>query len=99
MFTKKPSSNKTGLEDAIDSLLEEMTNLSGDDNEYARMADQLEKLYKLKEVDAKVDAQQRVSPDTWAVVGANLVGILMIVGHERANVVTSKALSLLMKLR
>ena len=98
MFAKKPSSNKIAVEDAIYSLLEEMANLNGDSDAYARMADQVEKLYKLREVDAKVDAQKRVSPDTWAVVGANLVGILMIVGHERANVVTSKALNLLMKL-
>ena len=99
MFTKKSSTNKDGLTKAIDSLLEEMSDLNGDDPEYAKMADQLTKLYALKEVDYRVESNSRVSMDTMAVVGANLAGILMIVGHERANVVTSKALSLLMKLK
>lgn len=99
MFNKKPSTNKDGVTKAIDSLLEEMSTLSGDDPEYAKMADQLTKLYALKEVDHKVESNGRVSMDTLAIVGANLAGILMIVGHERANVVTSKALSLLTKLR
>lgn len=99
MFTKKSSTNKDGLTKAIDSLLEEMSDLNGDDPEYAKMADQLTKLYALKEVDHRVESTHRVSMDTMAVVGANLAGILMIVGHERANVVTSKALSLLLKLK
>lgn len=99
MFTKKPTTNKDGLTQAIDSLLEEMSALSGDDPEYAKMADQLTKLYTLKEVDHKVESNRRVSMDTLAVVGANLAGILMIVGHERANIVTSKALTLLTKLK
>lgn len=99
MFTKKSSTNKDGLTKAIDSLLEEMSDLNGDDPEYAKMADQLTKLYALKEVDYRVESNSRVSMDTLAVVGANLAGILMIVGHERANVVTSKALSLLLKLK
>ena len=99
MFTRKPSSNKDGLTKAIDSLLEEMSALSGDDPEYAKMADQLTKLYALKEVDHKVESNMRINLDTLAVVGANLAGILMIVGYERENVMTSKALSLLMKLK
>lgn len=99
MFTKKSSTNKDGLSKAIDSLLEEMSDLNGDDPEYAKMADQLTKLYGLKEIDHKVESNSHVSADTLAVIGANLAGILMIVGHERAHVVTSKALSLLLKLK
>ena len=66
MFAKKPSSNKIAVEDAIYSLLEEMANLNGDSDAYARMADQVEKLYKLREVDAKVDAQQAGRDETIA---------------------------------
>lgn len=98
MLTKK-TPEKTGLESTIDKLIAEMEDFSGFDDEYAKMVVQLDTLYKLKEVDQKVDASKHVSRDTWAIVGANLAGILMIVGHERANVVTSKALNLLMKLR
>jgi hypothetical protein len=34
-----------------------------------------------------------------ATVAGSLVGILLIIGHERANVIGSKALGLVMKLR
>lgn len=99
MFNKKPNTNRDGLTEAIDSLLREMSDLNGDDPEYAKMADQLTKLYALKEIDHKVESGKRISLDTLAVVGANIAGILMIVGYERENVLTSKALSLLMKLK
>lgn len=34
-----------------------------------------------------------VSKDTLMIVGGNIIGILVIVGHERMHLVTSKALS------
>ena len=40
---------------------------------------------------------RRVSPDTMAIVAGNLLGIALIVGHERMNVVTSKALGFVLK--
>lgn len=94
MFKKTPKETD-GLENAITVLLHEMSGHQGDSEEYAKMVVQLDVLYKLKEVDSK----KRVSADTLAIIGANLLGIVMIVGHERANVVTSKALGLLSKLR
>lgn len=99
MFTQKPPSKKTGLEKAIDDLLLQMTHFSGEDAEYATMVKQLSKLYALKEIDHTVETRTRVSRDTLFIVGGNIIGILLIVGHERANVVTSKALQLLMKLK
>ena len=63
-------------------------------NEFDILTTQLSKLYKLKES----NSQKRVSPDTMLMAGANLLGILMIVGHERANVVTSKAMSFVTRL-
>lgn len=90
MFTMKTASTeKSGLEKAIDELLDEMANELGTSDEYSKMADQLVKLYKLKEV----DSTQRVSKDTIALIAGNLAGIAMIVGHERAAVVTSKAMT------
>lgn len=40
-----------------------------------------------------------VSADTWATIAANLAGILIIVKHEEANVIASKALGFVQKLR
>lgn len=91
----KPTDEESGLKDAIDTVFSEMAAHSSDSEEYAKMVSQLETLYSLK----SIDAPKRVSPDTLAIVAGNLLGIMLIVGHERANVVTSKALSFVLKLR
>ena len=95
MLTKWIKRKKTGLEEAIDELLLEMKNPLGDTDEYAKMAKQLQKLYKLK----AIDGPKKVSPDTLALVIGNLIGIILIVGHERANVIGSKALTFVQKLK
>ena len=43
--------------------------------------------------------KDRFSPDTLLMVGGNLAGILLILNFEKLNVVTSKALSFVIKLR
>jgi len=99
MFNENPTSNEVGVSTAIDSLLEEMASLNGDSEEFAQMNDQLTKLYALKEIDNNVKSWKRVSADTMAIVAGNLLGIVMIVSHERASILTSKALTLLMKMK
>jgi len=47
----------------------------------------------------ELDLRRRVSADTWATVAANIAGIMVIVGYERVNVVASKALGFVLKLR
>ena len=94
MYTRNSDESK-GLREAIDELFLEMSYVPCDSEEYAQMMDQLSKLYSLKEFDSK----RRLSPDTLAIVLGNLTGIILIVGHERMNVVTSKALNFILKLR
>jgi hypothetical protein len=98
MFNRKPV-KKTALEEEIDRLIGDMSAYNADTSEYAKMADQLQKLYPLKETDTKSTALTRVSPDVWATIAANLTGIVLIVGHERAHVITTKALSFIRQLR
>jgi len=85
---------KTNLDRAIDDLYREMDDLNGDSQEYASMADQLVKLHALK----MNESSRRVSPDVRASIIANLLGILIIVTHERVHVVTTKALGFIKKL-
>lgn len=91
---KKPSSD-SGLEKAIEQVYSEMQGYSADQDEFAAMVDQLVKLHAIK----TDNNRPRVSPDTWATIAAHLVGITIIVGHERTHIVTSKALSFVQKLR
>lgn len=86
---------KTELDTTVDALLTRMSVIDFDSEEYATLTERLSVLYKLKEVDSK----SRVSPDTLAIVAGNLLGIALIVGHERVGVVTSKALGFVLKAR
>lgn len=95
MFTSKPSDEKSRLDDAIDHLFDDMAHVGHASNEYAKMVTQLAALYKLKEL----NNPKRVSPDTLAIVIGNLVGIMLIVGHERIHVLTSKATNFVLKLQ
>lgn len=88
--------NDESLERAIDRLYTEMAATDVESEEYAQFTEQLSKLYQLKEI---APPKSKVSPDTLALVFGNLAGIAIIVGHERASIVTSKALSFVSKLR
>lgn len=96
MFTKRLATDPTPLDIAIGAVLQEMSVETSDTKEYAAMADQLVKLMKLKK---EVEPSRRVSPDVLATIVANLAGIAMIIGYERANVITSKAIGFVAKLK
>jgi hypothetical protein len=95
VFKKKTQIEKSGLDSAIDDVLSEMKGFTADADEYSKMVDQLTKLYSLK----ACDKPERVSKDTLAVIFGNIVCVVVIVGYERSNIVTSRALNLLIKLR
>ena len=81
------------LDEAIDNLYREMQGVNADSREYAEMANQLGKLYALRQ------KTPRISPDTLLVVLGHLAGIIAILSYERTHVVTSKALGFVLKPR
>lgn len=85
----------TRLEKAINEVFDDLNTYTSDADEYSKMADQLTKLYPLKETDRSW--LQRTSPDTVLTVAANLTGIAVIVGYERANIITSKAIQFILR--
>lgn len=95
MFQLKKNAEPTPLDKEIESLFASLKGMKKDSKEYAQIADQLVKLYKLKEV----DSGSRISADTLATIGANILGILLIIGHERVGIITSKAMSFVLKPR
>lgn len=94
MFAHKKTT-PSKLDEAIENVFSEMAGVDCDSDEYNVMTNQLEKLYRLKEI----DPPRRVSPDTLALMVSNLAGILIIVGHERAHIIASKALMFISKPR
>lgn len=77
--------SKSKLDEEIDRLLSNMSEKDASTLEYSKMADQLVKLYSLK------PKSKRVSADTLAVVLGNLVVTAIIVGYERAHIMTTRA--------
>lgn len=89
----KIAKKTSALDNAIDEALAQLSTVTVDSDEYSDMLTQITRLHKLKEQ----PASKRVSPDTLVLVAGNLAGIVLILGYERAHVVTSKALSFVLK--
>lgn len=89
---KKDPSN---IQQEIDRVILIMSNHQPDSDEYAKMSKQLTVLHErlMAEKPKPIDA------GTIATITANLAGILLIVGHERAHVITSKAVGFVRTLR
>jgi hypothetical protein len=77
----------------LDTLFRRLKAQDVQTKEYATILDHIVTLHGLR----KEEKDEGVSKDTWATIGANLVGIFMIIKHEHVNVVTSRAFSLLMR--
>lgn len=86
---------KTKLEEALDRAYTKLESLEIDSKEYRDTLDHIAKLHKMKE-DEKPDS---VSKDTMALIVTNLLGIFMIIHHERMDIITSKALPFVAKPR
>lgn len=86
---------KSKLDEAIDQLLDELITLTGDDPMYAKTADQLKKLYEIKD-NTKPD---RIKLDTLVTVGGNIAIAVMIIAFEQQHVITTKLPAFLSKIR
>lgn len=95
MLKKQQTEEDQALNEAIAHVYRDLEGYDADSPEFAKMVDQLSKLYELKPKPAK----DRISTDTLITVGANLAGIVLILGFEKANVITSKALGFVSKLK
>lgn len=83
------------IQDEIDRVVTLMSAEKPDSDEYAKMNKQLGKLHEQR----MAEKPKPLDAATLVTISANLAGILLIVGHERAHVVTSKAMSLLRPVR
>jgi hypothetical protein len=85
----------TLLDESINNALRELNRNPVGSERYEKALESVIKLYQLK----TSEKSSRISKDTLANVGANLLGIFMIIKHERVNVITSKALSFVTRTR
>lgn len=80
-------------DEVIDKVMNSLRTYDPEDAEFGDAMGYLERLSNLKAEKLK----RKVSPDTMAIVAANLVGILIIVAYEQKHVMTSKATSFLLR--
>lgn len=94
MLTKPKNTDVVTLDDVIAQLTARLVQEDPATETYAHIADQLVKVYKLKETDSK----RRVSPDAWVSAGTALAGVWSILaGEKSAMILTSKALNIAFK--
>lgn len=92
---KKTNPEPSALDEAIDRVLNRMQYLEPETDEYSVLLNRLDKLNAIKI--SNKDNRNKVSADTLLSVGANILGIVLILGYEKVNVVTSKALGFVVK--
>ena len=85
---------KSNYQEAIDDLLTEMKITSKTSEEYQTLNSQLKML---TETQTNKKSSGVKLTEAGIVVGGNLAGILAIIHFEKLNVMTSKALSLLVR--
>lgn len=93
MLKKFTRGNKpTMLEMEIKKVYMELSEYAPGTEEYSEVLANLERLYKVSENQTK-----SISPDTIAMIAGNLLGLGLILGYEKTNIITSKALGFVLK--
>ena len=92
MFFKNPL--KSNFQEAIDDLLIEMKETDKTSPEYQQLNEQLRML---TETQTNKKSGKVKLTEAGIVVAGNLAGVLAIIHYEQLNVMTSKALSLIVK--
>ena len=92
MRKPKPKSQR---QREIDRLILELDAHGPSSEEYGNVLDRLQKLHKMEQ-DYRPD---RPSADAVVAAGANLLAVVLIIRHENLNVISTKALSFVSKLK
>ena len=96
---KKHEEKKINVDRLIEQLETEALGLDGHSPEYAKVVEQLDKLYKIRTYDKPDKFTKDATLATSLAVAGNLAGILLILGFEKVDVITSKALGFIIKPR
>lgn len=92
MFKKTEDAVAVRIDNEIHQLLDLMDRENGYTDDYKTMVNQVTKLIELR------DKPDKISMDTWVTVGTHVAGLIVLMNHERAHVIASKAFGLLRKI-
>lgn len=94
-FSKKKE--KTELEEAIDVRIANLSVSQGEAEEDKKSIDNLKELVSVKtELEGR---KHSIDPNTILSVAGSLAGVLLVINHERLNVITSKAMGLILRIK
>jgi hypothetical protein len=83
------------FEDELVRILALLSHSQADSAEYAKLMGSAERIHTMMDV----KQPSPVSRETLLTVGANILGILLIIKHEDVNVITSKALGFVIRVK
>ena len=86
---------RNNFDKEVDRVLSQMSDLDPTSNEYHTVVKNLDILTKAQQS----STDRRFSKDAILAASANLAGIILILGYEKANVITTKAISFIPKTR
>jgi hypothetical protein len=91
IFTK-PKSQKA-IDEEIERLAKTLSGMEPEDQNYSKIADNMKVLCEAR----SMKTESGISTDVVVSAAVNLLGILLVLNHERANVITTKAFGFLGK--
>jgi hypothetical protein len=98
VFKRNKTIEPTDLEELIKSHIATMRGMDEDTEEYIAAAQTLKTLMETRKVEHEIDLPWRPSADAVMAAAASLAGIVAILTFEKANVVTTKAVSFIPKI-
>jgi len=94
-YRKEIPKHQRMLEQEFERTLTVLSVPQPDSSEFAKILTSAERIHEMM----NVRKSSPVSRETLITVGANLLGILLIIKHEDVNVITSKALGFVIRTR
>lgn len=92
-MTATTKEDRMTFDKEVTRVLEQMNKMSVDSDEYAEAAKSLKTLCEAR----GVKTTRSISADTLIAAGANLLGIVLILNYEQVHVITTKAISLVLR--
>jgi hypothetical protein len=99
VFNRNPTTDAHPLDESIEILIQELAAAEAGSAEETALANSISTLMEARTADKIGAKKPTISPETWAAIAANLGGIILILGFEKANVLTSKGLSFIPKIK
>lgn len=97
MFNRAPKDQTHELDTAITNLISGFDGMDDGSEDQLRAAQSLKTIMEARTADKADRRTPIVDPSILVSAGASLLGIIAILGFEKANVVTSKAVSFVTK--